>query len=159
MRENGNKGGGELNRILRVAGMGVKSYLTHAAPQLKLVFKEGIIESICMTKGWWERRKNKPNYADMARALGITRAYMCMLAKRRVSVSHQVITRLAYLMNNFDKWHIYYDVVDAGPAIPSNHPIWNMEKYKGTVPYDEHSLAAEFRGRDHGAEKKSKKST
>lgn len=49
-------------------------------------------------------------------------------------------------------------MVDAGPAIPSNHPIWNMEKYKGTVPYDEHSLAAEFRGREYGVEKKVKKS-
>jgi transcriptional regulator with XRE-family HTH domain len=137
--------GKTLNRILQMAHINVKRDLTVSSPHLKLVFKEGSVALIKKAKGW-------KNDAEMARALGITRAYISMLKSRRVSVSHNVMLRIAYLMNNFDKWWHFYEVVDCGDIVAANHPIWNMEKYGGTMPYNKSSISADFRRKDYGAE-------
>jgi transcriptional regulator with XRE-family HTH domain len=128
-----------------MAHISSKRYLTPSTPHLKLVFKDGAVATIKKAKGW-------KNDAEMARSLGITRAYISMLKSRRVSVSHNVILRIAYLMNNFDKWWHFYEVVDCGDVIAANHPIWNMEKYGGTIPYGQGSISADFRRKDYHAE-------
>lgn len=135
-----------LNRILRQGRGRVKTGLTNNCPGIKLVFKEGQISLIKRLKGW-------KSDSEMAGALGITRAYMSMLAKRRVNVSHTVMTRLAYLLGSINgKWWVHYEFMDAGEPVDPNHPIFNEEKYSGRIPYLKHSISAEFRNKDYLAE-------
>ena len=137
-----------LNHILQSVGYKGKHHLTQgpASPYLKLVFKAGAVETIKHAKGW-------KTDADLARALGVTRAYVSMLAKRRVSVSHNVILRLAYLMNNTASWWHFYEIVDTGQPVDPNHPLWNEEKYQGTIPYRAYSSSAEARKEDYQVER------
>lgn len=135
-----------FNLFLHKGKRRVKTDLTNNCPGVKLVFKEGQIKLIRHIKGW-------KNDAEMARALGITRAYMSMLAKRRCNVSHTVITRLAYLIGSLNgKWWVHYELIDAGDPIDPNHPLFNEEKYQGRIPYARHSISADFRSKDYAAE-------
>ncbi len=135
-----------LNGILRKLTEKGKSYLPNPAPGLKLVFKKEAFDVIMASKGW-------KTHAEAAKAIGITRAYVSMMAKRRVSVSHNVILRLAYLMGNIRaNWWIFYEIVDAGVPVALNHPTWNQEKYQGRIPYVKRSISADFRGLDYEAE-------
>lgn len=123
-----------------------KTYLTNPNLEYRLVFKKGAIDIIKKAKGW-------RTDADMARALGLTRAYITMLHRTRVSVSATVITRLAVQMGNTEKnWWIYYDIVPWGVGDP-NHPTWNQEKYLGQQPYDKLSVIAPLRELDYHVEK------
>jgi len=82
-----------------------KSYLANPGLEYRLVFRRGAIENIKCAKGW-------KTDSEMARALGLTRAYITMLHLTRVSVSANVITRLAAQMGNTEKnWWIYYEIV------------------------------------------------
>jgi transcriptional regulator with XRE-family HTH domain len=123
-----------------------KPRLPNPAPNLKLVFKGGAIGQIKEVKGWRTDR-------EMAEALGITRAYVSMLAARRVSVSHNVILRLAYLLGSVSgKWWVHYEIVNSGEPIDPDHPIWNQEKYQGRMPYGRFSSSAELRKKDYKVE-------
>lgn len=136
----------KLKSILRNLSRKHKSYLPDPAPGLKLVFKVKAVEVIKAAKGW-------RTDAEMAQALGITRAYVSMMAKRRVSVSHNVILRLSYLMGNVQaKWWIFYEIIDAGEPVAKNHPLWNMEKYEGRIPYMRFSPMADIRRQDYPLE-------
>ena len=135
----------QLNSIIHLIRPKSKPHLTLKTPYLKLVFKEGAINTIKKAKGW-------RTDSEMAAAIGITRAYVSMLGKRRVSVSHNVMLRLAYLLNNRDKWWVFYEVIDTGDPLDPNHPIFNMEKFEGRAPYGKHSISAEFRRKDYKAE-------
>jgi len=78
------------------------------------------------------------------------------MAARRVSVSHNVILRLAYLVGNlYGNWWIHYEVVDSGEPVDPNSPLWNQEKYQGRVPYSRFSSVAEMRKRDYPVEVRS----
>ena len=135
----------KLNSIFRKK----KTYLPNPIPALKLVFKKDAIEKIKQVKGWQSDK-------EMANALGITRAYVSMMAKRRVSVSHNVILRVAYLLGSIQgKWWVHYEVVDTGEPVDSNNPLWNQEKYQGRIPYNHFSSSAELRGKDYAVEKRS----
>lgn len=135
----------KLNRIFRKS----KRYLPNPAPALKLVFKSGEVERIKDIKGWQTDR-------EMAEALGITRAYISMMAARRVSVSHNVILRLAYLLGNLrGKWWVHYEIINSGESVDMNHPLWNEEKYQGRIPYNRFSSNAELRKKDYKTEVRS----
>jgi transcriptional regulator with XRE-family HTH domain len=126
-----------------------KSLLPNPAPNLKLVFKKGEVEKIKDIKGW-------RTDGQMAQALGITRAYVTMLANRRVSASHNVILRLAYLLGNLkSNWWVHYEVIDTGEPIDPDHPLWNEEKYQGRIPYGRFSLNADRRKKDYPVEVRS----
>ena len=126
-----------------------KSTLPNPIPGLKLVFKNGEVDKIKDIKGWRTDR-------EMAEALGITRAYVSMLAARRVSVSHNVILRLAYLLGNLrGNWWIHYEIVNSGEPVDPDHPLWNEEKYQGRIPYSRYSSSAELRSRDYKVERRS----
>lgn len=134
-----------LNLILRKSSKIGKSYLPNPNLEHRIIFKKGAIETIKRAKGW-------KSDADMARALGLTRAYITMLHRTRVSVSATVIIRLAAQMGNLEKnWWIYYDIVPWGVSDP-NHPTWNQEKYMGQIPYRKYSESAEFRSREYKTE-------
>jgi transcriptional regulator with XRE-family HTH domain len=135
-----------LNHILHLKGSLNKGYLPNPAPGLKLVFKEGSVEVIKKAKGW-------RTDMEMAQALGVTRAYVSMLVKRRVTVSHNVLLRLAYLLGSINgKWWVHYEIIDAGEPIDQDHPLWNMEKYEGRMPYNRFSSSAELRKKDYKVE-------
>ncbi len=124
-----------------------KSTLPNPNLEYRLVFRRGAVELIRDAKGW-------KTDAEMARALGLTRAYITMLRRTKVSVSSTVITRLAAQLGNTDRnWWIHFEIVPWG--VPDlNHPVWNQEKFMGRVPYDRFSLSANFRGLDYRAEKR-----
>ena len=132
----------KLNRIFSKG----KKQLPNPAPNLKLVFKKGAVDLIKGVKGWRTDR-------EMAEALGLTRAYISMMASRRVSASHNVILRLAYLLGSInDKWWVHYEIINAGESVDPNHPLWNEEKYAGRIPYARYSKSAQLRKRDYRVE-------
>lgn len=123
-----------------------KSYLPNPAPALKLVFKREAIVTIRRAKGWRTDR-------EMAEALGVTRAYVSMMAARRVSVSHNIILRLAYLLGSIrGNWWIFYEIIESGEPVDRDHPLWNEDKYQGKVPYNRYSSSADLRSRDYEIE-------
>jgi len=137
----------KLNLFLQDRVKKGKSRLPNPELEYRLVFRQGAVELIKKAKGWLSD-------ADMARALGLTRAYVTMLRRTRVSVTATVITRLAVLMGNVEKnWWIYYDIVAWGVK-DENHPFFNEEKYKGRIPYSRYSSSAELRSRDFAVETK-----
>lgn len=90
--------------------------------------------------------------ADMARSLGLTRAYVSMLHHARVSVSSTVITRLAASLGNVEgNWWIYFEIVPRGEA-DRRHPYLNMEKHNGQIPYNQYSSSGELRKQDYMVE-------
>lgn len=133
-----------LNGIFRRG----KSTLPNPIPGLKLVFKKDEVDKIKEIKGWRTDR-------EMAEALGVTRAYVSMLAARRVSVSQNVIMRLAYLLGNLrGNWWIHYEIVNSGEPVDPDHPLWNEDKYQGRMPYSRYSSSAELRSRDYKVERR-----
>lgn len=111
----------------------------------EIVFKEGAIDHIIQAKGW-------KNYAQMARELGFTRAYISSLRKRKVACTQNVITRVAAALNNTQgAWWAYFEIVPTGIASP-DQPIWNQEKYKGIQPYQKYSSSGQLRSKDYDVE-------
>lgn len=136
----------KLNGILHKNHARDKQFLPNPIPGLKLVFKKDAMITIKRAKGWHTDR-------EMAEALGVTRAYVSMLAARRVSASHNIILRLAYLLGNIHgNWWVFYEIIDSGEPVDSNHPIWNQEKYEGKIPYTRFSSSAELRNKDYKTE-------
>jgi len=121
--------------------------ITLAYPRLRLIFVDGALDLIKVSKGL-------RNDADVAWALGISRAYMSLLRSSQRSANDEVICRVAYLMNNFDRWHIYFCIANCGDPVPQNHQINNMVKYYGVKPYTRFSSAAIEKKRDYEVEQK-----
>ncbi len=139
----------KLNRILQFVKKPGRRFLPNPIPGLKLVFKPGAVDTIKRSKGW-------DTDAEMAQALGITRAYVSMMAKRRVSVSHNIILGLAYLMGNINgKWWAFYEIIDRGEPVDPDSPLWNEDKYQGRMPYSRYSKSAELRSLDYKVERRS----
>jgi len=123
-----------------------KTKLPNPNYEYRIVFKSGSIEAIKRAKGW-------NTDADMARALGVTRAYVAMLKKTRATVTATVITRLAAQLGNIEgAWWTYYEIVPWGVK-DKEHPLWNYEKFHGRIPYKRISLAVELRQGDYNLEK------
>jgi transcriptional regulator with XRE-family HTH domain len=123
-----------------------KRYSPNPTIEYRIVFKKGALAAIKIAKGWHTD-------AEMARALGVTRSYINMLKKTRVSVTATVITRLAAQLSNIGQnWWLPFEIVPWG-VIDQNHPIYNQEKYMGQIPYNKFSLSADFRRKDYRAEK------
>ncbi len=134
-----------LNRIFRKG----KRYLPSPTPGLKLVFKAGEVEKIKDLKGWSTDR-------EMSEALGITRAYVSMMAARKKSASQNVIMRLAYLLGNIrGAWWVHFEIIDGGEPVDPNHPLWNDSKYHGEMPYTRYSSSTDLRSRDYRVERRS----
>jgi transcriptional regulator with XRE-family HTH domain len=139
-----------LNIILRrVTGKG-KPILTNPNPEHKLIFKRGALDYIKKVKGW-------KTDSQVAQALGVTRAYINMIRNEKASVSANVVTRLAFLLGSTgNNWWVHFEIVPRC-NVGKNHPLWNMEKYNGRIPYDEYSPMAELRSRDYEVEKNDKR--
>jgi len=117
-----------IKLFLRRASICRKSPLPVPGLEHRLVFKKGAVEAIMKVKGW-------RTYADMARALGITRQYVSMMAKTRVGATSTVICRLAAEMGSISSnWWVFYEIVPYGVSDP-DHPVWNQEKAMGRQPY------------------------
>ena len=122
-----------------------KHLLPNPNHEYRLVFKKGAIATIKKAKGW-------KTDSEMARTLGITRSYISMLRATRVSVTANIITRLAAQLGNTEgNWWSHFEIIPWGVQ-DMNHPVWNMEKLNGRVPYTGFSLHAG--GRNYNAEKK-----
>jgi hypothetical protein len=134
-----------FNLFLRPRLKRIKEYLPNPYLEYRIIFKKGAIEAIKRVKGW-------RTDAEMARALGLTRAYISMLHKTKVGVSSTVITRLAVCLGNVrGNWWEHYQIAPWG-VTDFNHPIYNEEKYTGRIPYDHFSLSADLRNRDYKTE-------
>ena len=107
-----------------------------------IMMKNGSIDAIMAAKGW-------KSYAEMAKVLGFTRAYIHALATRKQAVSHAVIVRIALSIGNIhDKWWIFYEIVPRNMTMPDAFQKQNIEKYKKEIPYNKFSSSAEFRRLD-----------
>lgn len=117
-----------LNYFLQNEKKSVKSILPVPGLEHRIVFKSGAVETIKKVKGW-------KTDAEMARALGLTRQYVCMMKKTRVGVTATVISRLAVEMGSISSnWWVFYEIVPYGVSDP-DHPVWNQEKTMGRQPY------------------------
>lgn len=113
-----------------------------AFPEYDLIFREGAINKIKDIKGW-------KSDAEMARELGISKAYICGLKKQKFGVTATVISRIAVATGNIDRnWHIFYDLKFVGFKTSSD-PKWNESKYRGEMPYSWASQAADMRSDDY----------
>jgi len=138
----------KLNGIFQKSHPRGKQHLPNPSPGLKLVFKKDSVGTIKNVKGWRTDR-------EMAEALGVTRAYVSMMAARRVSVSHNIILRLAYLLGSIrGNWWVFYEIIDSGEPIDRDHPLWNNEKYEGRIPYSRYSSSADVRAADYKVERR-----
>jgi hypothetical protein len=138
----------KLNTIFHKPRPHGKSYLPNPAPALRLVFKKDVVGTLKKVKGWGTDR-------EMAEALGVTRAYVSMMAARRVSVSHNIILRLAWLLGSTrGNWWVLYEIIEAGEPVDHNHPLWNEDKYQGRMPYARFSSSAQLREPDYPVEKR-----
>jgi len=117
-----------IKLFLRRAPIQRKSILPVPGLEHRIVFKKGAIQTIKQVKGW-------KTDADMARALGLTPQYVCMMKKTRVGVTSTVICRLAVEMGSVcANWWVFYEIVPYGVSDP-DHPVWNQEKTMGRQPY------------------------
>lgn len=123
----------------------VKHSMAYPYSTYRIVFKKGALKSIMKVKGW-------KSYQSVANALGFTRQYIQMLDKTKVAVTAEVISRVAVCTGSTtDNWWIHYELIPWGVE-NLNHPVWNMEKHNGKIPYVEHSISSEFRSLDYPAE-------
>lgn len=137
-----------LNIFKRKRKKSVNRQLTNIiCPDFKIVFREGAIENIKKTLGF-------KNDAEFARALQLTRAYVCLLKAKKAKVTDTVITRVATITNNHDRWWVHFELEAHQRPLNSNHPMYNNEKYMGRMPYEKYSQSAEFRKNDYDAETK-----
>jgi hypothetical protein len=128
-----------LSLFFQKAPKHIKSILPVPGLEHRLVFKKGAVDTIKQVKGW-------RSDADMARALGLTRQYVCMMKKTRVGVTSTVITRLAVQMGSTSaNWWVFYEVIPWGVSDP-DHPVWNQAKYAGEQPYTS-KLASSYQHR------------
>lgn len=115
---------------------------TVAFPEYDLIFREGALSKIKAIKGW-------KSDAEMARELGLSKAYICGLKKQKFGVTSTVISRIAVATGNIEKnWHIFYDLKFVGFK-SSSDPKWNESKYKGEIPYGWASSVAKIRENDY----------
>lgn len=127
-----------------------KHLLPNPNHEYRLVFKKGALATIKEAKGW-------KTDSEMARALGITRSYISMLRSTRVSVTANVITRLAAQLGNTEgNWWSHFEIIPWGVQ-DMNHPVWNTEKSMGRIPYAHFGFRAERQNFD--AEKQSLRET
>ena len=127
-----------------------KHLLPNPNHEYRLVFKKGAIATIKKAKGW-------KTDSEMARALGITRSYISMLRATRVSVTANVITRLAAQLGSTEgNWWSHFEIVPWGVQ-DINHPVWNVEKTMGRMAYSRFGSHGN-RG-DFNAEKQSLRET
>jgi hypothetical protein len=114
-------------------------------PDYDIVFKPGAIQTIKEIKGW-------KTDAEMSRALGVSKSYICGLKKQTFGVTSTVITRIAHATGNVEEnWHIFYDLKFLGFRMSSD-PKWNNLKYNGEMPYSWKSKSAALRNKDYGNE-------
>ncbi len=118
----------------------------HMPKSYKLVFADGVFESIKKLKGW------KSN-ADVGRETGYTRQYVSMVSRGVTSVTTDFLMRILELTGNLDNlnWSQMFKIVPRGEYRP-NHQLWNNEKSQGRIPYAKDSLSADFRRKDNEVE-------
>jgi len=144
-KRGGRKEGFMFNLFLRLHTKRIKEQLPNPYLEHRIIFKKGAIEVIKKVKGW-------RTDAEMARALGLTRAYVSMLHKTRVGVTSTVITRLAVCLGNVNgNWWQHYQIAPWG-VTDLDHPVYNQERYMGRMPYNQYSPMAELRNRDYETE-------
>lgn len=135
-----------LNSILQKNGRKVKQYLPSPFPSYRIVLKRDAWDTAKKCKGW-------KNYADGARAMGLTRQSLMMADKTRVQIGPDFMCRWAACMGNITgNWHTHFEIIPHG-VVDTNHPLWNKAKSEGLIPYERYSPTADFRKNDYLVEK------
>lgn len=130
-----------LNSFERRESKIVKLHITEDKFNYSIYFSPHALDTIKLAKGI-------DNDAQLARMLGITRSYLSMLKNKKAQVTAEVIVRVAVILNNTTtNWHKFFVIVPSDEKI--SYQKENMAKYKGHIPYDKHSLAAEHRKLDN----------
>lgn len=108
-----------------------------------IFFKDGHLDAVKKVRG-------VKSDAEMARILGITRAYYSLIKARKKPVTHEVICKVAEVTGTIAQdWWAGLEICPVNWINP-NHPSNNMAKYHGYKPYDRYSPSAEFREAEKG---------
>lgn len=93
------------------------------------------------------------NNVDVGKALGYTRQNIALVMSG-APVSTEFMARVGLATGTWeDKTYSHYFEIVPTP-VADNHQRWNMAKYQGKMPYESHSVSAEFRNQDKPVEKK-----
>ena len=93
------------------------------------------------------------NNVDVGKALGYTRQNIAYIMNGQ-AVSAEFVARIAIITGtDMDKTYSHFFEV-ARVYQSDNHQRWNGEKYGDRIPYESHSVSAEFRAKDSTVEKK-----
>jgi hypothetical protein len=115
-------------------------------------------EAIRTSRGWYGRGAT----VRFAESLGVTRQYAWDLITQRCGCSSNVMRKIIALlgmdrpiiikgMEHYQCWCVLFEMTCQREASP-NHPIYNLAKYNGEVPYDKYSPAGQARARDYKVE-------
>lgn len=129
-----------LNSLERREKQIVKLALTHDKFNYAIYFAPHALETIKLAKGI-------DSDLQLAKMLGITRAYLSMLRNKKAPVTGEVIVRVAVILNNTQtNWHKFF-VIEVSDE-KTSYQKYNMAKYSGEIPYTKDSLAYELRKSD-----------
>lgn len=115
-------------------------------------FKEWAWDNLCRQHQW---SQGKGAIRLFSEALHCTKALASMIVNRRIGCSAPMIALIAELMgirenecccHLFDRYKVN--------KVPSNHPLYNMAKFRGEMPYERYSVRAELRKKDYSVEKR-----
>lgn len=106
-------------------------------------------KAIIISRGW----TRFGGVSRFAEAIGITRQYASEIVHQRCGCSSNVMRRIISLLGikRGEHWCHLFDMtpdIDIDP----NHPMFNMEKYNGVMPYSKYSSSAELRKKDYKVE-------
>jgi hypothetical protein len=79
-----------------------------------------------------------------------------MIKKREIGCSAVMMTKIADLMNipNGGCFCHFFDRNKMLDRVGRDHPLFNMAKYQGEIPYKKYSISALGRERDYNVEKR-----
>lgn len=127
-----------LSGVLQKKAPKVTRRVTNDKLQYAFFFKIGFIEAQMIQKGC-------DSYAEFGKLMGITRQQVDRLAKQKIKVTDDTMIRWAMITGLDDRWHVAFEILPCGLKKPDNHQQFNMGKYKGELPYEKYSIAAEKR--------------
>lgn len=126
-------------------------------------------KSFYLRKSTWEAIRISRNWGirgaacRFAEALGITRQYAWDIITQRCGCSSNVMRKIIGLLgmdrpiqvkghDQYQCWCSLFEMVSMRECDKS-HPIYNLCKYNGEVPYNKYSPSANARSKDYKVEK------
>lgn len=134
-----------VNGILQNKRGNGKRHLSKDRNVFGLYLKKETWKYICKLQGW-----KKGKYTKFAKCLNCTRQYAAGLAQGRFSFDNPTFLANTILLaqGRLDgEWTHLVEFRIKVRDVDPNHPMFNIAKYNGQIPYTEYSLSADFRNK------------